>query len=275
MANSIEFSVPPSGVFSCADTHAMKHSMPPYQSMILIQGEEELSSPSGFAVTVTTERSESSNAHQLPMTEQNLQFLPEATSLVGSVVPSVDLVQRYETAKAAYEAALARQEIILTEAILAQEAENRSLAGSEECHSDDSYSDTESLGPSLFCTAQEYPIRGLHLLAAAYYYSYSDDLRGYWGTYVQCHRLRVHDKRAHGAIWGRYQLGTEINSSRSVLACGAHGAIWGALRRGPDFHIVRPLRNPRGPPRPSRRIGRPRKCHIINHRRGGPSVGRM
>ncbi len=80
MANSYEFSVPPSGVFSRSDTHAMKHSMPSYQSMILMTEKEKLSSPSGHAVAVTTEQSGSSNVHQLPVTEQNSQFLSSTTS---------------------------------------------------------------------------------------------------------------------------------------------------------------------------------------------------
>ena len=83
MANSVEFSVPPSRVVRMADTHAMKHSIPSYQSMILITEEEKLLSPSGHAVAVTTEQSGSSNVHQLPVTEQNIQLLSNTTSQNG------------------------------------------------------------------------------------------------------------------------------------------------------------------------------------------------
>ena len=85
----------------------MADTRPSYQSMVLITEEEMLSSPSGHAVAVTTEQSGSSNAHQVPVTEQNSQFLSSTTSQVGSVVSSAYLARRYEIAKAIYETAQA------------------------------------------------------------------------------------------------------------------------------------------------------------------------
>ena len=101
MANSYEFSVPPSGVFSRSDTHAMKHSMPSYQSTLLMTEQETLSSPSGYAVAVTTEQSGSSNVHQLPVTEQNIQLLSNTTSQTESAVSSACLARTLEMAEAA------------------------------------------------------------------------------------------------------------------------------------------------------------------------------
>jgi hypothetical protein len=185
MANSFEFSVRPSGVVSMSDTHAMKHSIPSYQSMILITEDEKLSSPSGHAVAVTTEQSGSSNVHQLPMTEQNIQLLSSTTSQKGSVVSSACLARRYEIAKAIYESAQARQEMLQW---AADDTAAGSQAGSVGCHSTDISSDTESHGPSLPSTAQEYPPRAFtpHRCTLLLRRRFTTIFSRTWDAYFRC-----------------------------------------------------------------------------------------
>ncbi len=144
MATSHECLVPPSGVRRMAATQPHR------------QGGKTVSLSSGYAVAATTGQPGSSNAHHVPVMEENTQLL---LNDIESVVSSACLARRLERAEALREHEECRLALLAAAADLDSDSEAESVI----CHSVDIGSGTESLGQPPPSTAQESLSSGLYL----------------------------------------------------------------------------------------------------------------